>query len=94
MNQTAEVKRDRVHLRLDIKSKRKLERAAAYEATSVSDFVLANALAAAERVIDSHEKITLPAADWDIFYDALINPPQPNQKLKEAARRYRKRAGG
>jgi uncharacterized protein (DUF1778 family) len=57
--QPAEVKRDRMHLRLDAKTKRRLERAAAYEETSVTDFVLANAVAAAERVIDSHEKVRL-----------------------------------
>jgi uncharacterized protein (DUF1778 family) len=94
MVQASEVKRDRMHLRLDAKTKRKLERAAAYQKTTVSDFVLANAVAAAERVIDSHEKITLSAADWEIFYDALINPPEANEKLKEAARRYRERVGG
>jgi uncharacterized protein (DUF1778 family) len=83
-----------MHLRLDAKTKRRLERAAAYEETSVSEFVLANALAAAERVIDSHEKITLSRRDWDVFYDALINPPEPNETLKKAARRYRERVGG
>jgi uncharacterized protein (DUF1778 family) len=94
MAQTSEVKRDRVHLRLDARTKRKLERAAAYQETTVSHFVLANAVAAAERVIDSHERITLSARDWEVFYDALINPPEPNEKLKEAARRYRERVGG
>ncbi len=94
MGQTAEVKRDRMHLRMDARAKRTLERAAAYAETSVSDFVLANAVAAAERIIDSHEKVTLSARDWDTFYDALINPPEPNEKLKEAARRYRQRVGG
>ena len=94
MVQTADVKRDRMHLRLDAKTKRKLERAAAYEETSVSDFVLTNAVAAAERVIDSHEKIALSARDWEVFYDALIDPPEPNEKLREAARRYRERIGG
>jgi len=94
MAQTAQIKRGRMHLRLDAKTKRKLERAAAYEETSVTDFVLANAVAAAERVIDSREKVTLSAKDWEIFYDALIDPPAPNKKLKEAARRYRERVGG
>ncbi len=93
MSQTAEMKRDRMHLRLDAKTKRRLERAAAYEETTVTDFVLANAVAAAERVIESHEKITLSATDWDVFHDALINPPDPNKTLKEAARRYRERVG-
>jgi uncharacterized protein (DUF1778 family) len=94
MAQALDVKRDRMHLRLDAKTKRTLERAAAYEETSVTDFVLANAVAAADRVIASHEKITLSAKDWEVFYDALINPPEPNKKLKEAARRYRERIGG
>ncbi len=55
---------------------------------------MANALAAAERVIESREKVTLAPADWDVFYQALINPPEPNKKLKAAARRYRERYGG
>jgi uncharacterized protein (DUF1778 family) len=88
-----EAKRDRMHLRLDVRVKRKLERAAAYEETSVSDFILATAVAAAERVIDSHEKITLSAKDWDLFHDALMNPAKPNWALKKAARRYRERIG-
>jgi uncharacterized protein (DUF1778 family) len=89
-----EVKRDRMHLRLDAKTKRKLARAAAYEETSISDFVLGQAMAAAERVINAHEKITLSAADWEIFYNALIDPPAPTKKLKAAVRRYRERVGG
>jgi uncharacterized protein (DUF1778 family) len=83
-----------MHLRLDAKTKRKLERAAAYEETTMTDFVQANAVAAAERAIDSHEKTVLSSPDWDVFYDALINPPEPNEKPKEAVRRYRERIGG
>jgi uncharacterized protein (DUF1778 family) len=89
-----EAKRDRMHLRLNAKSKRKLERAAAYEATSISDFVLGQAVAAAERIIKAHEKITLSAPDWEIFYNALVDPPEPTKKLKAAVRRYRERIGG
>jgi uncharacterized protein (DUF1778 family) len=51
-------------------------------------------VAAAERIIGSHEKTTLSAKDWDVFYDALVNPPAPNEALKKAARRYRERVGG
>jgi uncharacterized protein (DUF1778 family) len=83
-----------MHLRVDAKTKRKLERAAAYEEKTVSDFVLSNALTAAERVIESHEKITLSDRDWDAFYNALLKPPSPSQRLREAARRYRERVGG
>ena len=87
------VKRTRVHLRMDGRSKRTLERAAAYEETTVSRFVLSSAIAAAERVIESRERIVLPATDWDTFYDALLNPPEPNEALRAAAHRYRERVG-
>lgn len=93
MTPTAKAKRDRMHLRLDARSKRKLERAAAYEESSVTDFVLTNALVAADRVIDEHEKVALSTRDWEAFYDALLDPPEPNEKLKDAARRYRERIG-
>ncbi len=94
MAQTPGIKRDLMHLRLDAKTKRRLERLAAYDETTMSDFVLSNAVAAAERVTDPHEKIVLTAQDWDIFCDALINPPEPIERLREAARRYRERIGG
>ena len=87
-------KRDRMHLRLDQRTKRMLERAAAYQATSVSDFVLATATAAAERVIERHEKVRLPPADWDRYFEALVKPPAPNKTLKAAIRRFRDRQGG
>ena len=56
-------------------------------------FVLSSAMAAAERVIDSHDQVTLSARDWDAFQDALLNAPEPNERLREAARRYRERVG-
>ena len=93
MARTSGLKRDRMHLRVDAVTKRMLERAAAYEQTSISDFVLANAVQAATRVIEMREQAPLAAADWDVFYDALINPPEPNERLKAAVRRFRKRVG-
>ena len=92
--EAADLKRERVNLRLDAKSKRKLERAATYEETTVSRFVLSNAISAAERVIEAHERTLLPATDWDAFHEALLNPPTPNLALRQAARRYLKRIGG
>ena len=94
MAEAAESKRERVHLRVDARSKRTLERAAAYEDTTVSQFVARNAVAAAERVIEARERIVLPATDWDAFHDALLNPPAPNAALRRAARRYRERIRG
>ena len=94
MTGAIETKRERMHLRMDARSKRKLERAAAYEETSITQFVLSNAVEAAERVIEARERVVLSATDWDAFHDALLNPPEPNTALRQAARRYRERVGG
>lgn len=89
-----EVKRDRLHLRLDATSRHKIEQAAHYLNKTVSEFVLLQAVAAADKVIESHRHtMTLSEADWDRFCEALEHPPKPARKLAEAARRYAKRGG-
>ena len=90
----SEGKRERVQLRLDARSKKKLERADAFSGKTVTDFVLSHALDAADRVLAEHEVITLSDEDWDVFFDALVNPPEPNKNLKRAFRRYRERTAG
>ncbi|MDE0691904.1 MAG: DUF1778 domain-containing protein [Gammaproteobacteria bacterium] len=94
MAATQNLKQARVHLRLDFKTKRKLERAAAYAETTMSAFVLGNAVAAADRVIESHEQVVLATLDWDVLHNALLDPPEPNATLQNAAKRYRRRVGG
>lgn len=77
-------KQQRMHIRLDTFSKQKLEKAARYNHKTLSEFVLSQALIAAEKIISEHEQITLSAADWDLFLEALENPPPRNNKLKQA----------
>ena len=89
MARGAEHKRDRMHLRLDARSKRKLERAASYANKSVSEFVLANAVEAAEKVIGEHEKMVLSDRDRDVFFEAILDPPEPNEALRDAMNWYR-----
>jgi len=86
-------KRDRMHLRLDAATKRKLERAATYSQKSVTDFVLSQAVNAADQVLKSHEHHLLSTADWETFCKALDRPPKPNRALKEGFRWYRTKAG-
>jgi uncharacterized protein (DUF1778 family) len=91
MTNTETIKQQRMHIRLDSLSKQKLERAAAYAHKSLSEFVLGQALHAADEVIYEHETLTLTQADWDLFLDALENPPKPNAKLKRAFAEHKKR---
>ncbi len=85
------VKQERMHIRLDALSKQKLERAAAYAHKSLSEFVLGQALQAADEAIHEHETLTLDQADWAVFLDALENPPRPNAKLKQAFAKHKRR---
>lgn len=85
------LKEQRLHIRLDGDSKQKLERAAAYVNRSLSEFVLSRALDAADTVILEHETLRLSDADWQVFLDALENPPEPNARLRQAFTEHRKR---
>jgi uncharacterized protein (DUF1778 family) len=65
--------------------KARLMRAAALERTSLKDFVLRNALIAAEAVIEKAERLQLNEEQTRFILDLLDNPPKPNAKLLEAA---------
>lgn len=77
-------KQQRMHIRVDATSKQKLERAAAYQQKSLSEFVLGQALDAADEVIREHETLTLAEVDWALFLDALESPPKPSVRLAQA----------
>ena len=81
MSPTDSLKQERMHIRLDAISKQKIERAAAYLNKNISEFVINQAVSAANQVIKEHETVTLTLEDAQIFLDALENPPQPNKKL-------------
>ena len=66
--------------------KARLMRAAALERTSLRDFVLRNALLAAEAVIEKAERISLDEDQTRFMLDLLDNPPKPNARLLAAAR--------
>ena len=85
------LKQERMHIRLDAHSKQKLERAATYAHKSLSEFVLGEALHAADELIQEHETLVLNESDWGVFLDALENPPKPNARLERAFAEHRKR---
>lgn len=87
---TAETRGDRLQVRLDARSKSMLQRAASHRRKTVSQFVLATALAEAEKVIEESEVVSLSPADWAIFFDALTNPPPPNAALRKAFAKHQK----
>lgn len=85
---TAVLKESRLNIRCDSHTRQLLDKAASYAHVSISEFVLSNALASAERVVQEHESITLKPKDFEAFLAALDAPAKPNAALKRAFKRY------
>ena len=83
----------RLEARVSATQKSLLQQAAALSGRTLSEFVVASAQDAARRVIAEHESIRLSREEQLAFVKALLNPPQPNARLKRAAKVYRQRAG-
>jgi uncharacterized protein (DUF1778 family) len=82
-------RRERLEARVSSEQKALLERAAALEGRSLTDFVVSSAQSAAMETIQRHQVITLTACDSLMFAEALMHPPAPNERLRAAARRHR-----
>jgi uncharacterized protein (DUF1778 family) len=81
-------RRERLEARVSREQKDLLERAAALEGRSLTDFVVASAQAAAMATIQRHDVIALTARDSLVFAQALMHPTAPNERLRAAARRH------
>jgi len=80
----------RLEVRTTLAQKRLIERAAALRGTSVTDFVVSNIQAAATETIQEFESLSLRDEAREVFVNALLNPPEPNEALKAAASRHKR----
>ncbi len=84
---------DRLGFRFDEPTKGLIERAAQLERRKVSDFCLSAIAEAARRTIAEHETLHLSERDRAAFFDALIDPPEPNERLARALADHARRVG-
>ncbi len=89
----AKPRSERLEARLPAEAKAIIQHAADISGRSLSDFVATSALEAAEETIRRHEVIVLSARDSIAFVEALLNPREPNEALREAFRRHRELIG-
>jgi uncharacterized protein (DUF1778 family) len=80
---------ERIEARVTPEQKKLIERAAALEGRSLTDFLLASAQAAATEVISRHQVLKLSPEDQRLFVEALLNPPAPNKALRASVAQYR-----
>lgn len=82
----------RLGFRVDAKTKKLVERAAALESRSLTDYCLTALIEATQATIARHETIQLSARDRQVYFDALIHPPKANARLKRAFASAKQRA--
>jgi len=78
-------KTERLNLRMDPALKAMVESAAAVEGTSVSEFCSRSIRRAASVTLREAEELRLRGEDARVFFDALLNPSEPNSALRGAA---------
>lgn len=80
----------RLGFRVDAQTKKLVEKAAALERRSLTDFCLTALAEATQATITRHETIVLSDRDREVFFDALVHPPKPNARLRRAFRSTRR----
>ncbi len=82
---------ERLGFRLDEETKDLIERAAHLSRRKVSDFCVSALTETARRTIAEHETLHLSDRDRKAFFDALVNPPEPSERLRRALAEHKRR---
>lgn len=83
-----EAKTARLEARIPVQVYGQMQRAARLRGLSLTGYLIATAGEDARRVVEDAEIMRLASEDQIRFADALINPPEPNERMARAARRH------
>jgi uncharacterized protein (DUF1778 family) len=81
---------ERLEARVPQPLKSLIDRAAALEGRSLTDYVIATLERHAVKVVREHEILQLSTIDSEAFARAMITPPKPNRALKGILSRHAK----
>ena len=87
------INNDRITARVNEDVKNTLTAAAELVGATLNQFLVQAALEKAEAIIEKERVINLSKQDSEAFFAALDNPPEPNQKLKNAFANYKLKIG-
>lgn len=80
----------RFDARISDKQKKFFEYAAALGGyKTLAAFIFHAAEVEAEKIVEKHNAIIASEKDREIFFNALMNPPKPSEKLKKGAQWYK-----
>ena len=83
----------RIEARISPELKAMFQTAADIENITLSEFLTKSARQAAQDIISNHNVLKLNAEDSRAFADAILNPKEPNEALKNAMRRHQQELG-
>ena len=83
------LKKERIELRITASAKELIHRAMMVSGLTAGDL----AYEGARRVLEEHDRMVLAGADRDAFIEAILNPPEPTNKLIAALRQHQQRVG-
>lgn len=84
-------KGERLGFRIDEPTKALIERAAQLERRKLTDFCMTVLTEAAKRTIAEHETLVLTERDRAAFFNALVNAPEPSERLRRAFAAHKRR---
>ena len=87
----ASTRAERLGFRLDEETKELIERAAHLDRRKITEFCVTALADAARRTIAEHETLALSERDRRAFFDALIHPPEPSERLRRALVEHKRR---
>ena len=85
------LREERLGFRVDEPTKALIERAAQLERRKLMDFCMTALTDAARRTIAEHETLALSDRDRAVFFDALVNPQAPSERLRRAFAEHKRR---
>lgn len=83
----------RLEARISQEQKALFQQAALLSTRTLSEFVVDSAQKAAQRIVDEHENVRLTREEQLRFLNALLKPPAPSKRLRQAAAQYRATTG-
>ena len=89
--QDRRLREERLGFRVDEHTKALIERAAQLERRKLTDYCMTALTEAARRTIAERETLELSERDRTVFFDTLVNPPAPNERLERAFAEHKRR---
>lgn len=82
------IKNERINIRLEPLVKQLIEQAASIDHRTLTSFIIASATQMAENILQKNQQIILDNQDYELFYNTISKPTNPNKALKKAALDY------